>query len=175
MITPDMDQTVRFYHGVLGMRLVATLSAGPLRHYFFEIGPENTIAFFEWSGTVTFAKPAGMPSDRFPMQFDHLSFNLPDEQAIEELQQRLEAAGVEVTKVVDHDIVRSIYFSDPNGIALEASWWALDVTGRPADYADSRVFADPNPVPAVDELRRDGTLASTPKTKLAQEKVVDPV
>src|SRR5438105_1779286 len=32
LITPDMDQTVRFYHGVLGMRLVATLSAGPLRH-----------------------------------------------------------------------------------------------------------------------------------------------
>src|SRR5205085_3050744 len=48
LITPDMDKTVRFYHGVLGMRLVATLSAGPLRHYFFEIGPENTVAFFEW-------------------------------------------------------------------------------------------------------------------------------
>jgi len=25
LITPDMDKTVRFYHGVLGMRLVATL------------------------------------------------------------------------------------------------------------------------------------------------------
>ena len=177
LITPDMDKTVRFYHGVLGMRLVATLSAGPLRHYFFEIGPQNTVAFFEWSGTETYAKPAGVTSDRFPMQFDHLSFNLPDEKALEDLQGRLQAAGVEVTRVVDHDIVRSIYFTDPNGIALEASWWALDITGRPADYDDDRVFADPHPVPAVGELRRDGTLSSTPTTHLAGDKIkiVDPV
>ncbi|MCU1449362.1 MAG: hypothetical protein JWP02_1532 [Acidimicrobiales bacterium] len=175
LITPDMDTTVRFYHGVLGMRLVATVAAGPLRHYFFEIGPENTVAFFEWSGTETYAKPAGVQTDRFPMQFDHLSFNLPDEQALEDLQNRLDAAGVEVTRVVDHDIVRSIYFTDPNGIALEASWWALDVTGRPADYTDGRVFADPHPVAAVEELRRDGHLTSTPVTRLASDKVVDPV
>ena len=32
------------------------------------MGPENTVAFFEWSGTETFAKPAGVPTDRFPMQ-----------------------------------------------------------------------------------------------------------
>src|SRR5438270_304121 len=81
MITPDMDETVRFYHGVLGMRLVATLSAGPMRHYFFELGPQNTIAFFEWSRAETFAKAAGMPTLMFPMQFDHLSFNLLDEDA----------------------------------------------------------------------------------------------
>jgi len=175
LITPDMDKTVRFYHGVLGMRLVATLSAGPLRHYFFEIGPENTVAFFEWEGTDTYAKPAGLPFDRFPMQFDHLSFNLPDEQALEDLQRRLTEAGVEVTRVVDHEIVRSIYFTDPNGIALEASWWAIDITGRQADYDNEQVFADPHPVAAVEELKRDGKLSSTPTTHLAGDKIVDPV
>ena len=175
LVTPDMDATVRFYHGVLGMRLVATLSAGPMRHYFFEIGPENTVAFFEWDRAETFAKPAGIPTTRFPMQFDHLSFNLPDEEALMALRRRLEAAGVEVTEVVDHEIVRSIYFTDNNGIALEASWWAIDVTGRPADYGDTRIFADPHPVPAVEELVRDGSLSSTPTTRLAAEKVVDPV
>jgi hypothetical protein len=114
-----------------------------------------------------------MPSDRFPMQFNHLSFKVPDKQALDDLQQRLEAAGVEVTKVVDHDIVRSVHFSDPNGIALEASWWAVHVIGRPADYGDQRVFADPHPVPAVEELRRGGQLASTPTTRLAGDKVMD--
>ena len=175
MVTPDMDATVRFYHGVLGMRLVATLSAGPMRHYFFELGPQNTIALFEWDGADTFAKPAGVPEDRWPLQFDHLSFNLADEEALLALQQRLRDAGVEVTKVVDHSIVRSIYFHDNNGIALEASWWALDVTGRPANYGDERVFADRHPVPAVQELERDGKLSSTPATKLAGDKIVDPV
>src|SRR4029077_10955742 len=46
LVTPDMDATVRFYHGVLGMRLVATVMAGPMRHYFFETAPGHTVAFF---------------------------------------------------------------------------------------------------------------------------------
>ena len=49
LVTPDMDATVRFYHGVLGMRVVASLSNGPMRHYFFEIGAQNTVAFFDHS------------------------------------------------------------------------------------------------------------------------------
>ena len=72
-----------------------------------------------------------------------------------------------VTDVVDHGFIRSIYFTDPNGIALEASWWTLDATGRPADFGDQRLFADPDPVPAVRELRESGRLASTPQTRLA--------
>jgi catechol 2,3-dioxygenase-like lactoylglutathione lyase family enzyme len=164
LVTPDMDATVRFYAGVLGMRLTATLLAGPMRHYFFEMADGNTVAFFEVKGMETFAKPAGGPSDR-AIQLDHLSFNVPDEHALELLRKRLLAAGSEITEVVDHGIMRSVYFHDPNGIALEASWWVTDVTGRPADYTDGDVFADPDPVPAVDELRRGG-IESIPRTRL---------
>jgi catechol 2,3-dioxygenase-like lactoylglutathione lyase family enzyme len=164
LVTPDMDATVRFYAGVLGMPLVATLLAGPMRHYFFEMSDGNTVAFFEVKSMPTFAKPAGGPSDR-PIQLDHLSFNVPDEHALEMLRKRLLAAGCEVTEVVDHEILRSVYFTDPNGIALEASWWVTDVTGRPADYSDEHVFADPDPVPAVEELRRGG-VESVPLTHL---------
>jgi catechol 2,3-dioxygenase-like lactoylglutathione lyase family enzyme len=164
MVTPDMDATVRFYAGVLGMRLSATLMAGPMRHYFFELHDGNTIAFFEVAGMETFAKPAGGSSDR-AIQFDHLSFNVPDEHALETLRKRLLAAGSEVTTVVDHGVIRSVYFTDPNGIALEASWWVTDVTGRASDYSDREIFADPDPVPAVEELRRGG-LESLPTTQL---------
>jgi len=173
LVTPDMDATVRFYHGVLGMRLVATLMAGPMRHYFFEIGPENTVAFFEWKGAPTRAKQAGVPVEG-PVQLDHLSFNLPDEDALLALRQRLLDAGCGVTEVVDHDVMHSVYFTDPNGIALEASWWAYDVTGRPADYADKRAFADPDPVPALGELADAGELSWTPRTELVGDEVVDP-
>lgn len=173
LVTSDMDATVRFYHGVLGMRLVATLRAGPMRHYFFEVGPENTVAFFEVPSADKFAIPAGMPNEARKAQFDHLSFNVPDEEALHDLRRRLKAAGCEVTGVVDHGIVRSIYFHDPHGIALEASWWALDATGRPSDYGDERTFADPDPVPAVRELQAGG-LDWTPNTGLAGE-IPDPV
>ncbi len=167
LITTDMDRTVRFYHGVLGARLVAHLGTASFRHYFFEIGPESTVAFFEYRGVelAPFAKPAGVPDPR-AVQFDHLSLNLPDEQALLDLRERLKAAHCEVTDVVDHGFIRSVYFTDPNGIALEASWWVTDATGRDADLGDDGLFSDPDPVPAVEELRRDGQLSSLPTTKL---------
>jgi len=79
----------------------------------------------------------------------------------------LTAADYEVTDVVDHGTVRSIYFTDPSGIALEASWWVLDATGRAADYADERFFADPDPVPALQELRTNGGLITVLSTRLS--------
>lgn len=174
LVTPDMDATVRFYHGVLGMRVVASVMAGPMRHYFFEIGPENTVAFFEVEGADTFAAPAGIPDRLRKAQFDHLSFNLADEQALVDLQARLRAFDCEVTEVIDHGFVRSIYFTDPHGIALEASWWAVDATAHPADYGDARLFGDPDPVPAVRELAGDGALTWTPQTRLTGDEIADP-
>jgi hypothetical protein len=99
-------------------------------------------------------------------QFDHLSLNLPDEEALLRLRDRLKGHDCEVTDVVDHGFIRSIYFSDPNGMALEASWWTLDATGRPADYGDARLFADESPVASVHELRESGDLDHTISTKL---------
>jgi catechol 2,3-dioxygenase-like lactoylglutathione lyase family enzyme len=167
LITGDMDATVRFYHGVLGARLVATIGTPQFRHYFFEFGPENTVAFFEYADIAVegFAKPAGVPDPR-AVQFDHLSFNLPDETALLALRDRLKAAECEITDVVDHGFIRSVYFTDPNGIALEASCWTLDATGRPADYGDERLFSDPDPVPAVRQLRETGSVGATPHTHL---------
>jgi catechol 2,3-dioxygenase-like lactoylglutathione lyase family enzyme len=170
LVTADMDTTVRFYHGVLGARLVLTLATPAFRHYFFEFDQGNTVAFFEYTDQPieTFSKPAGVP---FPQasQFDHLSLALADEEALLRLAKRLEAHGCEVTEVVDHGLLRSIYFNDPNGIALEASWWTTDPTGRPADYDDQRFFSDPDPVPAVRELATTGELSSTPATSLVDE------
>ena len=112
LITDDMDATVRFYHGTLGARLVATIGTSQFKHYFFEFGPECTVAFFEYSDHKheRLAKPAGTPHP-LAIQFDHLSFNVPDEEALLDLQRRLKSAACEVTDVVDHSIMRSIYFT----------------------------------------------------------------
>lgn len=170
LVTPDMDATVRFWCGALGARLVATVATDAFRHYFFEFGAGTTIAFFEYRGADLefFAKPAGVPTPKAP-QFDHLSLALPDEHALLGLRDRLKEAGCEVTDVVDHGFLRSIYFSDPGGIALEASWWVTDPTGRVPDYSDPRLFADGDPVPAVSELRARGEVDSIPATRLVDE------
>jgi catechol 2,3-dioxygenase-like lactoylglutathione lyase family enzyme len=168
LVTTDMDATVRFYVGVLGARLVATIGTPGFRHYFFEIGTGNTVAFFEYEGVELeqFAKPAGVPHP-LAVQFDHVSFALADEDALLELRDRLKRHNCEVTDVVDHGIMHSVYFTDPNGIALEASWWTTDPTGRAElPFGDGHTFADLTPVPAVRELQA-GTLASIPATRLA--------
>src|SRR3954467_9509738 len=145
-----MDAPVRFWHGVLDARLVATLATEAFRHYFFDFGPGTTIAFFEYNGQPVerFSKPAGVP---FPLasQFDPLALHLVDEDALLRLRDRLKSHDCEVTDVVDHGFLRSIYFNDNNGIALEASWWVVDPTGRPTDFTDERLLSDPDPVPAV--------------------------
>ena len=153
MVTGDMDKTVRFYRDVLGMPLVATTGNQkgryPFRHYFFELGEGNTIAFFEWPGKVEERhKPAGEPATGW-IQFDHISFNVENEAALLELKASLESQGVEVTRVVDHDFIHSIYFTDPNGIALEASYWVKDPTGKEPRYDDPDLFSDPDPVPSA--------------------------
>ena len=159
LVTADMDATVRFYHGTLGARLVSTIGTAEFRHYFFEFGPECTVAFFEYANSTAepFVKDAGVPDPRAP-QFDHLALNLPDEQALHALRQRLKAADCDVTDIVDHGAVRSVYFTDPNGISLEASWWVHDPTSQPTNYGDQQLFADPNPVPAFRELQATGAL-----------------
>ncbi len=174
LVTNDMDATVRFWCGALGARLVATVGTSSFRHYFFEFGQGSTIAFFEYFDIDldTFSKPAGVPLAQ-ASQFDHLSLALPDEEALLALRDRLKAADSEVTDVVDHGFLRSIYFTDPNGIALEASWWVIDPTGRPADYNDSRLFSDGDPVPALAELRDRGAVSSIPSTRLVDEPTGD--
>lgn len=165
LITTDMDTTVRFYHGVLGAQLVATVGTADFRHYFFGFGPHCTVAFFEYANASIepFSKPAGVPDPR-AIQFDHLALNLPDEQALLDLRTRLKAAGCQVTPVVDHGFIRSVYFTDPNGIALEASWWVTDVTTQ-ADTGDA-LLGDPNPVPALQELQATGMVTTPPGTRL---------
>jgi catechol 2,3-dioxygenase-like lactoylglutathione lyase family enzyme len=166
LVTPDMDITVRFWHGVLGAELVGTIGTPEFRHYFFRIGDASSVAFFEYADSEVprLEKAAGVFDPRSP-HFDHVSLNVPDDAELLRLQKRLRDAGCEVTDVIDHIVIHSIYFTDPNGIALEASCWLIDPTTAPVDYAGP-LFADPTPVAAVHELHGAGVLSSTPTTRL---------
>ncbi|HVS44699.1 MAG TPA: VOC family protein, partial [Candidatus Dormibacteraeota bacterium] len=97
----------------------------------------------------------------------HLSFNLPDHESLLALWARLDEAGVGVTEEIDHGSVHSIYFTDPNGIALEASYWLDDVTAK--KDGDRSAFCDPDPVAAVRELEAGARLDWMPATDLVSE------
>jgi catechol-2,3-dioxygenase len=94
-----------------------------------------------------------------------VALNLPDETALLALRQRLLDHDCEVTDVVDHGLMRSIYFTDPNGIALEASWWADNPTGQEPARNNTH-YSDPHPIPAARELLTSGALEELPATRL---------
>jgi len=56
-----------------------------------------------------------------PFIFDHVSFGVDSEDDLWDLKDRLEAAGFQVSDVIDHGFIHSIYAHDPNGIPIEFS------------------------------------------------------
>ena len=146
LVSSDMERTVEFYEGVLGMPLVKTidLPEGMGQHFFFDCGNGDSLAFFWFpdapEGVPGVSAPRYRP-DQGPITSAHGSMNhvafgvTPD--AIDDCVARLRDAGVDCTEVVNHDnsewgvsreftddvYVRSIYFTDPDGISLELAAW----------------------------------------------------
>ena len=121
MATRDMDTTIRFWRDLLGMRLVAGLGHPGYRHYIFEISEHDMIAFFEWPNVDKVSeKDHGVPV-KGPFIFDHVSFEVESEEDLWEVKDRLEAADIWVSEVIDHGFIHSIYAFDPNNIPIEFS------------------------------------------------------
>lgn len=121
MATGDMQKTIRFWRDLLGMRLIAGLGRPGYRHYFFEISDNDMIAFFEWPHAEPIPeKDHGVPV-MGPVAFDHLSIGVASDGDLWELRDRLEAADIWVSEVIDHGFIHSIYSFDPNNIPIEFS------------------------------------------------------
>lgn len=122
MATGDMDKTITFWRDLLGMRMVAGVGQPGMRHYFFEISDDDLIAFFEWPKVKPLpGKNHGLPVEG-PFIFDHVSFGVASENQLWELKDKLAAADIDVSQVIDHGFIHSIYAFDPNGIPIEFSW-----------------------------------------------------
>jgi catechol 2,3-dioxygenase-like lactoylglutathione lyase family enzyme len=140
--TDDMKMTVDFYVGVLGMRLVHAMKVPPgvgtgpgnrgnppfeeIRHYFFDMGRDSLLAFFEIPKGAT---PQGDRNAIAAMQ--HVSFAVAPASAAQ-IRARLEARGIPYQgpqEVLPG--VFSLYFFDPNGVRLEVSCQPGDGEGEP--------------------------------------------
>ena len=129
--TEDMRATVDFYTRVVGMPLVHAMKVPPglgtgpgnrgnppyehIRHYFFDMGNDSLLAFFEIPrGAEPRAKRDGIGG------MQHVAFAVTAAN-FQALQKRLSESGVAFDGPLDilPGLV-SIYFLDPNGIRLEA-------------------------------------------------------
>jgi catechol 2,3-dioxygenase-like lactoylglutathione lyase family enzyme len=119
MATGDMDSTIRFWRDLIGMRLIAGLGKPGYRHYFFEISPHDMIAFFEWDDVEKLPeKDHGIPV-KGPYAFDHVALEVESDDDLWEIKDRLEAADIWVSEIIDHGFIHSLYAFDPNNIAIE--------------------------------------------------------
>jgi catechol 2,3-dioxygenase-like lactoylglutathione lyase family enzyme len=167
LVCSDMQRTVDFYSGVLGMPLIKTieLPSGMGQHFFFDCGGGDCVAFFWFPDAPDAAPGISAPRGR-PEQgellsavgsMNHVAFHVPPED-FEEYRRRLKAKGVTVSPILNHDdspfgvapevnegvFVRSFYFQDPDGILLEFACWLktftdADVGHEPRTAADRRV------------------------------------
>ncbi|WP_322938581.1 VOC family protein [Nocardioides bizhenqiangii] len=111
IVAKDVEETVRFYQGVLGFPLTDIFENRDYKgsnHFFFDIGNNNLIAFFDFPGLDVgpYAEVLG--------GLHHVAISVEPEKWAE-LKTRLEEAGVEYQS----ESGTSIYFRDPNGARLE--------------------------------------------------------
>ncbi len=101
------------------------------------------VVFFEWPDVQPVEeKEHGRPTSG-PFAFDHVSLGVHGEDDLWELKDRLTAADIWVSEVIDHGFIHSIYSYDPNGIPVEFSYHVIgtDVRSEPlmADRSPSAV------------------------------------
>jgi catechol 2,3-dioxygenase-like lactoylglutathione lyase family enzyme len=111
LICSDVERTIRFYQDVLGFPLVELFENRDYQgstHLFFDLGHDNTLAFFDFPGLDLgpYAEVLG--------GFHHLAISVGQEQW-DAARSRLDEEGV-ATQVISEI---SMYFSDPDGVRLE--------------------------------------------------------
>ena len=162
LVTPDLDATVRFYHGLLGMPLWAALGPMPYhgRHCLFKAG-HFLIHFFEQpDAEIAVPPPDWMkkPLTLVAGVYQHLALEMESEEALLGLRERLISEDVAVSALMNQGPIRQFLFLDNNGIFLEANWTPFDLIAQPIDYSNSQLFNDPDPVPAVREILEESGL-----------------
>ncbi|MGO9652043.1 VOC family protein [Mycobacterium sp.] len=111
LVSSDVEQTVRFYQDLLEFPLTELIENRDYpgsSHFFFDIGNDNLLAFFDFPGL-----------DQGPYQevlggLHHLAISV-EPSRWERLRAKLTAAGVEFA---EHSGV-SLYFRDPDGARIE--------------------------------------------------------
>lgn len=121
----DGEETRHFYEDIMGLPLVACMSSErvpstgefrPYAHFFFEMADGSYLAFFDLG-----RNEMPQPSPNTPDWVMHFAMEMDSIEDVLAMRDRLQAAGVKTTDIVDHDFINSVYFFDPNGLRIEVT------------------------------------------------------
>ena len=120
-----LRETIEFYRDVLGLPLIHAVSARgwgrthhpDFLHFFFDSGDGSTIAFFYYLGTEQPEHLVHRPE--YDNDAIHTAWRVSSRAELLSWRRRLEARGVKILFQVEHEVIESIYFRDPNGYFIE--------------------------------------------------------
>jgi catechol 2,3-dioxygenase-like lactoylglutathione lyase family enzyme len=165
--TWKLRETVEFYRDKLGLPLVHAISArgwGPSNHpdflhFFFDSGNESTIAFFYYINTEQPDYTRAVPDYRF--EATHTAWRVDTREELLAWRERIESQGIPLIFQIRHELIESIYFSDPNGYYLEITLQERPMNQLDADDASRTLQA----AMAAEDANNCGT---TPFTMIDQ-------
>jgi glyoxylase I family protein len=114
LICSDPETTINFYDRLLGFPLVELFENRDYpgsTHFFFDIGHQNMLAFFDFPGLGLEPVPEGLGG------VQHVAISVTPEQ-FEAAKARLAEAGITYLGP-DMGVLESIYFKDPDNIQVE--------------------------------------------------------
>ena len=152
--TKETKANHEFYTSAMGFELVKvvalpTPTGGWAKHFFYETGEQELIAFWELHDETIDPdfSPAISTGLGLPVWSNHIAFAAGDLDDLAARRKRWLANGHDVMEA-DHHWCRSIYTQDPNGIMVE-----FCVNTRPFNDEDRRDAEERlmDPKPAFDE------------------------
>lgn len=157
--TWKLRETIEFYRDKLGLPLVHAISArgwGPSNHpdflhFFFDSGKGSTIAFFYYIDTEQPEYTRPVKDYRF--EATHTAWAVDTYEELIAWRDRLEAQGIALIYQIRHELIESIYFSDPNGYYLEIALQERPMNQLDADDAARTLEA----AMAVEDAMLSGT------------------
>jgi len=114
LICSDVEQTIRFYQGLLGFPLVELVENRDYQgssHLFFDLGNQTLLGFFDFPGLGL------RPGVESIGSVQHIAISVPRDRW-EQLRATLDGAGVPYFGP-DAGIAESMYLKDPDGIQIE--------------------------------------------------------
>ena len=153
LATRDTEATHRFYTDVMGFDLVKVVASptpndgdGWSKHFFYDTGGNGMIAFWEiHDAEIGDDFPTDInASAGLPWWVNHVAFDAPTREALDERRERWTSHGHTVIEV-DHEFCTAIYIRDPSANLVEFCLTTRAFTDEERRQAHE-LLRDPSPM-----------------------------
>ena len=144
----DVERSTTFYRDVVGFKVAryrpdgsgAFLTCGVVHH---------NLALFK-------APEGAQPRQKGQIGLNHFAFKVESYEALQKAYERLVASGATIDHLTDHGMTRSVYFLDPDGIAMELFCDTYDTEAEGLAFMQSTPgWARPLDIEAPEPARPD--------------------